>query len=562
VLLVGRTLSIGDYPTEGYRVAWFRSGEGWRSIVVDAGDIFDKSRILTLIDRGFPVTSSTAKDLVDYFAAFAAVNRQRLPVVRTTSQMGWQGKRGELGFVAGRVFIKPDGEVVETADLNDPEGWREDLIQYRAFSPGEEQLVAGYKREGSFERWKEAVAVIKDYSMPRVAFYASFTSVMLMLLKCPNFTVDLAGLTSKGKTTSQMIAASVWGGVDERGNESNLHSWDSTKVGAERLSAVINHLPTILNDTSRAPKPEVVKQMLYQVEEGKGRTRGTRTGIATTPNWHTVMISSGERRITDFAPEGGGVINRVMQLHGAPFGDRNEELVVKLRGELQDHHGHAGIEFARWVILNKDQKAASGKTNLEEWREEYKRERQAYIRTAESGSDASRLAEFAAALKVTAGLVHQALDLEWEFADPLANLWGAISEGAKDPLGAARALDHMRTIAASRPTQFYERHLYHDDGQTPREPAGGWLGKWPVNDEYIAFLPPKLHFELSSLGLSVEAVIEQWNKRGWLDAAPGRKNYQKQKKIDGNTVWLYVVKREAINEVNAMLGGADERGDE
>lgn len=547
LLITGRTRDI-DGESEGLRLSWKRGGP-WRHKVVDRGIVLDSRRLISLADGGFPVTSGDAKEQVDYFAKFEAENFSELPVARTTSHLGWQGRNGDAGFLIGHRFIKPDGEEIEVDGTADSFEWSGESITFRGAGPGDEQIIEGYAREGSLDGWIEAVAEVVKY--PRVIFtiYAAAATPLLQILGLPNFIVDLSARTSQGKTTTQRAAASVWGNPDERKPGAALQTWDVTKVYVERASAVLSGLPLILDDTKRARDPRMIAETLYAVTSGRGRGRGTLQGVATTRTWNTVLLSSGEQPVTSFTNDGGTKM-RVLEIEGAPFGRQDVEtgkLVEVFNLNILANYGHAGPAFVRWLIENIHLK--------DEWKKEIRLRTEGYIRSA-AGEKAGRLAVYAAVVAQAATLLHTALDLPWSFEDPIQHLWAEISGEADDAVGAKRALRHLLSWAWANESRFIGREQENVRG-VPVAPPSGWIGRWDRGDDYgfIAFYPHAVKDLLEGQKFNLEAILGEWRDRNWIDTDVGeQKRFTKRVRIRGpdgsEAPHFYVINRDAIDSID------------
>ncbi len=520
----------------GLRLSWSR-GNGFRHRVVNRGQLCDARSLTGLSEFGYPVTSNNAKLQVDYFAQAEADNLTELPITETTSHLGWQGKSKEKGFLVGREIISADGKLIEShADLNSLD-WPTGSIAFRSGSPGADQIIAGFHREGNYGDWINAVHQASKFPRVMVALYASFAAPMLAILGCPNFILDLCSRTSQGKTTTQRIAGSVWGNPDERSAASVVQTWDQTKVSVERRLATLAFLPLILDDTKRIKDPRQIAEILYTVASGQGRGRGSIHGIQSTLSWSTLLISSGEQRLTSFSNDGGTKM-RCVEIEGMPFGAQNIEtgkIVEALNFAVCQNYGHAGPEFVRWLIENRQ--------FWPEWKAEYARRAEGYIKAA-SNEKASRLAAYAAAIAQTASLAHTALNLPWSYSDPLETLWDEISGDADDPLGCKRALRYLLSWAQANEHRFLGREL-----DTRTAPSGGWLGKWERGeDEPMAIYPHHVEDLLTSQKFHADSILNEWRERGWLEIKEGRKGFTKQVRTTRTErAWMIVLTPSAIN---------------
>jgi uncharacterized protein DUF927/Cch-like protein len=546
LLITGRTKDV-DGEAEGIRLSWKR-GDSWRHKIIDRGIVANARELVSLANTGFPVTSSDAKLQVEYFAKLEAANFSDLPTARTTSRMGWQGSDCKSGFSIGRDFVRPGGEIVEAEIRADSMNWTNKAIAFRGDDAGDDQVVEGYRADGDLDAWIEAVEKIAPYARVVSTVYASLASPLLQLLNLPNFILDLSARTSQGKTTAQRAAASVWGVPDERKPGAAIQTWDISKVGAERASAVLNGIPLILDDTKRAKNPQIIAETLYLVASGRGRVRGSLKGLQISKTWHTVLISSGEQPVTSFTNDGGTRM-RTLEIEGAPFGRQDAEtgkIVELFNLAILSNYGHAGRRFVAWLAENLDQR--------DEWKQEIGRRAEEYVRQAAS-ERAGRLALYAATIAQAASLAHKALDLPWVFEDPIRKLWAEISGEAEDAVGARRALRYLLSWAWANEARFIGRELENNRG-IPIAPPAGWIGRWDREEdfEFIGFYPHHVEDLLRAQKFNPDAVMSEWRERGWLRVKDdGQRRFTCEHRLRGEVkrAHLVTVLRKGIDEIDA-----------
>lgn len=524
VLLTGRTVDI-DSGDQGVRLSWKRGADEWEHRVVDRDCVANAQKFVSLAKFGLPVTSNNAKDLVRYCDNFEAVNYSKLPASKTTSHFGWQGRNGAAGFLIGHTLIQPDGTAID-ATMDDrqiasaPIAFRTDIENAKVIS-------SGYHSAGTLDAWRDAVNKLAGIPFPTIALFSSFAAPLLEILGCASFIVSLDGTTSQGKTTCQRIAASVWGDPDEARPGSTVRSWDSTAVGFERTAGILQSLPVIIDDTKRARKPGDIGHAIYAFAQGSGRVRGSVRGVANVMTWRTVMISSGEQPIVSFT-EDGGTRMRVLALWGAPF-KTGAALVDELNLAVGFNYGHAGPAFIQALLRRRDE--------WPEWRARYEDFARDYTSRANT-EKASRLAKYAAAVRLAGDLAVEILDLAFEKnADPFETCWKEIAGQADDAAGAERALELVYSWAAAHETHFVGRHLYDRDG-AEKIPSGGWAGKWPKDPagwDFLAFFEPVLNDILTNAGFSPAAILGEWKERGWLDLKDSRMAFKRRHRVIGNT---------------------------
>ena len=548
-VIIAGSLSDSEENTEFLRLGYKR-GERWRYLIADRGVALNGHKLVELASSGFPVAGEDAAHLAAYLPRVEALNHQRLPSYKVSSHLGWQGKRCGDGFLLGRTLIDSTGEIHAAPGIDElfDAGANCGHVVFRGLGSGDEQIADGFHTKGTYAGWVDVVRLVAPYNRVLLGLYASFVPPLLEILRIPNFVIDWCGRTTVGKTTTQRVAASVWGLPDERADGGAIASWDSTKVFIERASAVISGLPLILDDTKRAKDPRVVAEMLYLVANGKGRGRGNTKSLARTRAFRTVLLSSGEAPATSFT-EDGGARTRCMQIRGLPFlaaDDTTTDLVKGINLNLQAHYGHAGQRFVQYLLQRRD--------SWDDWATNYNQIASEYM--ANATSEQSRMANYAAGIVVAGRIAHEALDLPWEFRDPIKGpLWAEIAADARGAAGAERALMDVQSWANSHQEWFYGRHRF-DRESNPIPPASGWAGRWDREDgwDFIGFRQTQLREILRDCGYEPEAILPTWLERQWLDIEEGRRGYTKRFRVGGQKPYLIAIKRTAIEEVERLIG--------
>ncbi len=527
---------------------WFQwvGGPG-QTRLVERSQALTSKELSKLSAFGLPVGDDNARDLVAYIHRTEAANRTALPCAKVSSHLGWQGTPGEAPFLCGRALILPDGEVetVDALDVDHPERWSDKRICFHGVGEGQDQVVDAFHSAGSFERWLQAVSILQRYPKALLMFYAALCPPLLPLFNVPNFIVDMAHETTVGKTTALRAALSIWGCPDERSACSVMQTWDASRVGLERISEVINGLPLGVDDTQKAKSEKIVADLIYAVCSGRGRVRGTVKGLAHTPHWRTVMLSTGERSATSFTQHG-GTRTRVLSLGGMPFGSQSAEqgrLTAKLNAQVCTNYGHAGPRFLAWLQLHRP--------SWPEWQEHYA-ELVEYYTDRVQAPEAGRLAAYAALVDIAGEMAHEALNLPWPWKSPVESLWGELSAGATDAAGSVRALEDILSWASSHEHLFLKR-VPGGDFFSERTPPAVY-GRWDPGEDwpYLAIYPTVLDEALKKMGYTPDSIKKSWRERGWIEAEPGK--FTARVPVGSGTESRRMVKllRLAFGEENAL----------
>jgi putative DNA primase/helicase len=512
-IVICRRLREAGGQSSFVELAWSRSGP-WRKMIFPRGVLASARNIVSLADYDLPVTTNNAPDLIDYLDAFEAQNLSRIPEAIACDRMGWINVFGVEGFLVGRRLISES----QPADLV-IDGVQQP-VEFRGADQGNEELADSLTPNGEYEQWLRLVERIHPFPRVKLAFYASFVPPLLRIFGARSFIVSLAGPTSGGKTTTLCCAAATWGCPDQQMPGSLMKTWDTTRVGIERSMQVLNDIPTILDDTKQARRPEDIAQTVYDVTGGRGRTRGSERGLAATGTWRTVMITSGEQPMASFTQDG-GTRPRILEVWNSPFGQTSEQmatLVTELREGFFQHYGHAGPRFVSYLIANRGSRS--------EWQDLFRASRTSYEQRAGNNNVASRMAAHVAAIEVTARLVHQGLQLPWSYDDTVLSLWDELTRDAAEADRAAVAMRFLLNYCATH------RHLFEGGEslghQSAPVPYDGYVGRWShrVNPsephECRAVYVKVVNDLLSDEGFEPQSMKRMWRDRGWIIVNPGK----------------------------------------
>lgn len=314
-----------DTGEEKLNIAYRTRGE-WQEKVVSKEILYNSRNISQLVKCGVDVSSETAKELVSYFQEIESLNRNSLPLKRSVGRLGYINGAGFSPYVEGLTF---DGE--------------------QNYST----IFSAIKSHGSYEKWKKvAIDCRRKSVIAKIFLAASFASALIQPLGGLPFFVHLWGVDSgTGKTVALMLAASVWG-TPEMGEY--IQTFNSTVVGHERTAAFLNSLPFLIDELQLSKDSHGRSRFdVYQLAQGVGRSRGTKTGgIERTPTWRNTILTTGESPIVG-GSAGAGAVNRVIDIECTS----NNVVIadgMAVSAVIKQNYGFAGREF---VVKLSSQKA-------------------------------------------------------------------------------------------------------------------------------------------------------------------------------------------------------------
>jgi len=293
----------------------------WNEIIVPKDIVSTASKITALSKLGISVTSENARLLVMYLSDVENLNDNDISVQYSTSKLGWL-KGG---------FIPYDTDIIFDGDS-----------RFR-------QVFSAISERGSYADWMKHVKKLRATGKIEIKFLlaASFASVILSIVGALPFFTDLWGETEGGKTITLMLAASIWANPDD---SQYIGDFKTTDVALEARADLLNHLPVILDDTSKtsARIRDNFEGVVYDLCSGKGKSRSNKElGMNRENHWRNIFLTNGERPLNSYVNQG-GAINRILEITCGDnlYSDPHETAEI-----LKHNYGFAGKEFIQ--ILKK-----------------------------------------------------------------------------------------------------------------------------------------------------------------------------------------------------------------
>lgn len=470
-VLLSRRLRNVDTGEEKIELTFLRDGT-WHKVTAQRSVVFTSRSITALADRGLPVSSENAKLMVRYLAEMEAENMDLLEVVRSTAHLGWVGSTAFLPGLDNGVVFDPSG-------------------------PGDQAIANCYDVAGEEAEWLTLAGRARQYPLTRFTLAAAFAAPLLARIGQRPFIIHLWGQSRGGKTAALKLALSAWGDP-----EGLFATFNSTKVGLERLAALYSDLPLGIDERQVAGDNKAfVESLVYLLGLGKGKARGGKGGgLQQFSSWHTVVISTGEEPLAGQYSET-GIRTRALEIYGEPIGD--EEFARELHRKLATCYGHAGRKFiARLAAAD----AAEIREDYDELAKWLQKEAGEY-----AGSHLTAVA---------AVMLGDLLAGQWVFGESEQEaLQGALAM-------AAEVLGRLETAAehdqANRALEWLWSWItQHEPNFSHSAPeVYGWFDK---TAGLIYILPSVLEPAMERAGFSPRAILRQFAERGWIQTTEDRK---------------------------------------
>jgi len=216
---------------------------------------------------------------------------------------------------------------------------------------------------GTKEQWKTYVAApAAGNSRLTFAVSLSFAGALLDIVKMEGGGFHFCGGSSKGKSTAQILAASIWGDPAKY-----KRSWRTTSNALESIALLSNDGLLIL-DEIREISPKEIGAAVYMLANGQAKSRANRSGLARrTQTWKTLFLSSGEIGLSELMRQVGERINTGQEIRMAEIsiGDFENIHDYETPGRFADmlrenssrYYGAIGLEYLRLLVEKRSEQA-------------------------------------------------------------------------------------------------------------------------------------------------------------------------------------------------------------
>jgi len=224
-----------------------------------------------------------------------------------------------------------------------------------------------FRRRGELPAWQAGVAA-RCAGNTRLVFAlaCAFAGPLISLLGVQTGGFHLEGISSLGKTTALLVAASVWGSPKFK------QQWRTTDNGLE--SVAVQHTDSLLIlDEIGQMDGRTVGDCCYMLANESEKIRGSRGVLARKRRtWRLLFLSSGEKGLAAHMQEAGKKPNEGQmvrmpsvpadagagqgmfeRLNGVPEGDNAGKLFAEaLTAASAANFGSAGAAWIEWLASN------------------------------------------------------------------------------------------------------------------------------------------------------------------------------------------------------------------
>jgi uncharacterized protein (DUF927 family) len=303
-------------------------GKAWREILVPVaairvGEVFRKE----LIPQGLSVESTNTANILEYYSECIHTNLgAKNSAFKTGFAYDVNGWKDEAftEFVSGdRLFKLNDGNVIKTDCI---------FLDSRNTESGKK-----LSQKGDVKKWAEAAGQILIHPIVRFIAAQAVASVLVRPLKSKPCTVGMQGLSSIGKTLTEMIAASHFGNPDERSGLIITGDISMTALQSN-MRAYCDH-PLFIDETTNM-KDEMKKTLAYIATNGQEAARGKRDSTLREQKMlvSNLFVTSEASIISDRAQNGTDA--RTIIFERAPMPKMDQNQIKNVRDGITGNYGH------------------------------------------------------------------------------------------------------------------------------------------------------------------------------------------------------------------------------
>lgn len=317
-----------------------------------------------LAAMGLWINSGMAKSLLTYLNITSAPKR-----ITCTAITGWHD---------GEVFVLPDRTIGKDADS----------VMYQHRGRDKCQLA----QAGTLDEWQQHIAA-KCAGNSRLVFSVcvALAAPLMDVTGMDGGVFSLLGASTKGKSTAQHVAASVWGKGTTSGGY--VRTWNTSLVGLEVMATTHNDLPLIL-DELKAVSAKIVGSTAYMLAMGRGKERGTKDiTLREVLQWRTLVLASSERPFDSYLKAAGETVEAGQQarfvdvpaivsettglfdtLHGLELTEEySKQFADGLNRSAATYYGTAGIAWLEYITRSVRSKLIACVDKLrEDFRQRYR----------------------------------------------------------------------------------------------------------------------------------------------------------------------------------------------
>lgn len=345
IAIIGRSWTAADGAGWGKVAAYLTPRGTWETLIIpDVMTASDGREMREILARNGVICGQSHQErqaLREYFAY-----AQTDTIVEVATRCGWKGQ----SFVLPDRVIAPEGAPC-------------------VLPPAETGAEHFFKEAGNSDDWRALSKAVAGASRAVFGISVALCGPLARIVGETGGGFHIYDCSSRGKTSTLIAAASVWGGG---GRDGAVRSWTMTANGGEAIAAQHSDTFIALDEIGVASSDEV-REAIYRMSNGQGKARARTDGSATTSaQWFAMMLSSGEEPVATLL-EGrsrgrenssltGGLAVRLVDIpHSASeelafesIGEHESEAAFAewITAQAKTHYGHAGPAFLERLVTD------------------------------------------------------------------------------------------------------------------------------------------------------------------------------------------------------------------
>lgn len=449
-----------------------------------------------LIDYGFPIQANNYKGLSNFL-----MQQQSLaPMLQHYTEVGF--------------FVDKEYEQL-VFGMDEAIGWS-DIRDTMPLVFDKENANFDVTPAGSLEDWVEMVKEeVIGHTPLEFILACGFSSAIVGYLYQKDYPVDtlminLTGDATTGKTTAGMLAVSIFGAPTKK-QKGLFTSWNGTS-NAILQSLVGNYgVPYLIDELSMSNEGDF-SSFLYAIADGRNKKRlNKELSFQNSGSWATTIFSTGELSILSKSAHNTGLKVRALEFSNEQW-TTSADNSNNIKECVMKNYGHAGKEYVKFLLKNQsviDTFMPSTIKNLTE-------------RLVESPFR-ERMARKYAIIQLAAEFANKVFD----FGIDIEKLTNFIVE-RDSMLAESRdiglsAWNHMMEFIQLKQNQF----IYNNNNCMSSQILGRMEDKGNVLE--VSILKSVFEGAMQDYGYqSVQVILKNWKKKGWIDYEPSRLTQRKQ----------------------------------
>lgn len=357
--------------------------------------------------------------------------------------------------------------------------------------------------------------------------------------------IHLVGSSSSGKSTTAILAASVWGNCNLR--ENGLLTSFNTTLNAlqKRLSGNFGVIQC-LDELNQYSGNDVTK-LIYSLSEGRIRSRlNKECEMNQLESWNTVILSTGEKGILSMASNNEGLRVRLFELTLDKW-TQSATNSTNIKTITATNYGFLGIRFIEAI----DSLGIDEVFNL------YDQNREYLLTKLNQNQFTDRIAAKMAILLTSADILEQYMDIKLDVGAIESFIISAANEGLDVIDLSEKAFDSLKEYISTNRNCFLthsKQKSWNGVDITPRDCTGKVFLEANGEIEKVAIQIDSFKKIMKDLGFeSPKLIIDAWDKKGWLEKEAGRKSARLV--INNVKVGCYIIKVKEVEDELNKVGG-------